>query len=62
MLINATLGFAAESAEAENAVVALREDVKTADPGALVGGARRTDPVVGAGVRSEAETEGAGVR
>ncbi|MCE3293852.1 MAG: hypothetical protein K0Q84_2789 [Arthrobacter sp.] len=42
VLINATLDFAADSAEAENAVLALRESVKTADPEALVGGVTAT--------------------
>jgi putative drug exporter of the RND superfamily len=42
VLINATLGFAADSAEAESAVLALRESVKTADPEALVGGVTAT--------------------
>jgi RND superfamily putative drug exporter len=42
VLINATLNFAADSAEAENAVLALREGVKTADPGTLVGGVTAT--------------------
>lgn len=42
VLINATLGFAADSAEAEGAVLALRESVKTADPEALVGGVTAT--------------------
>ena len=42
VLINATLDFAADSAEAENAVLALRQSVKTADPEALVGGVTAT--------------------
>ncbi|MFJ5695184.1 MMPL family transporter [Arthrobacter sp. NPDC093125] len=42
VLINATLGFAADSAEAESAVLALRESVKTADPEGLVGGVTAT--------------------
>jgi RND superfamily putative drug exporter len=42
VLINATLNFAADSVEAEEAVKALREDVRTADAGALVGGVTAT--------------------
>lgn len=38
VLINATLGAAADSLEAEEAVKALRADVKAVDAGALVGG------------------------
>jgi len=41
-LINATLNFAADSIEAEDAVKALREDLKTVDAGALVGGVTAT--------------------
>jgi putative drug exporter of the RND superfamily len=42
VLINATLNSAADSLEAEEAVKALREDVKTVDPEALVGGVTAT--------------------
>jgi RND superfamily putative drug exporter len=42
VLINATLDYAADSAEAENVVVKLRGNVKTADGGALVGGVTAT--------------------
>lgn len=42
VLINATLNFAADSNGAENAVVALRENVKRLDPAALVGGVTAT--------------------
>src|SRR6476659_2842994 len=42
VLINATLNHAADSAEAENAVVALRQDLKKIDGGALVGGVTAT--------------------
>ncbi|TLM83211.1 MMPL family transporter [Pseudarthrobacter sp. NamE5] len=42
VLINATLNSAADSLEAEEAVRALREDVKTVDPQALVGGVTAT--------------------
>jgi RND superfamily putative drug exporter len=42
VLINATLNSAADSLEAEEAVKALRVDVKTVDPGALVGGVTAT--------------------
>ena len=42
VLINATLNFAADSNEAENAVVALRQDLKKIDDGALVGGVTAT--------------------
>ncbi|HEX9227597.1 MAG TPA: MMPL family transporter, partial [Arthrobacter sp.] len=42
VLINATLNFAADSNEAENVVVALREDLKKIDDGALVGGVTAT--------------------
>ncbi|QCB96327.1 MMPL family transporter [Arthrobacter sp. PAMC25564] len=42
VLINATLDFAADSNEAENVVVELRNTVKTVDPGALVGGVTAT--------------------
>ena len=42
VLINATLNFAADSNEAENVVVELRNTVKTVDPGALVGGVTAT--------------------
>ncbi len=42
VLINATLDFAADSNDAENAVVALRENVKRLDPAALVGGVTAT--------------------
>lgn len=41
-LINATLDFAADSADAENAVLALRGSVKTVDSEALVGGVTAT--------------------
>lgn len=42
VLINATLDSAADSLEAEEAVKALREEVKRVDPGALVGGVTAT--------------------
>ncbi|MCD5342252.1 efflux RND transporter permease subunit [Arthrobacter sp. AK04] len=42
VLINATLNSAADSLEAEEAVKALREDVKAVDPEALVGGVTAT--------------------
>ena len=42
VLINATLNYAADSAEAENAVVALRQDLKSIDAGVLVGGVTAT--------------------
>ncbi|MGK3958255.1 MMPL family transporter [Arthrobacter sp. R4] len=42
VLINATLNYAADSIEAEEAVKVLREDVKTVDAGALVGGVTAT--------------------
>ncbi|WP_427172738.1 MMPL family transporter [Arthrobacter sp. 92] len=42
VLVNATLNFAADSNDAENVVVALRNAVKTADPEALVGGVTAT--------------------
>ena len=42
VLINATLNFAADSTEAENVVVALRQDLKKVDGGALVGGVTAT--------------------
>ncbi|MFE8886978.1 MMPL family transporter [Pseudarthrobacter enclensis] len=42
VLINATLNSAADSLEAEEAVKALRNDVKAVDPGALVGGVTAT--------------------
>jgi RND superfamily putative drug exporter len=42
VLINATLNFAADSSEAEDALKVLRDDVKTIDPGALVGGVTAT--------------------
>lgn len=42
VLINATLNFAADSNEAENVVVTLRNTVKTVDSGALVGGVTAT--------------------
>jgi RND superfamily putative drug exporter len=42
VLINATLSYAADSIEAEDAVKALREEVKTVDAGALVGGVTAT--------------------
>lgn len=42
VLINATLDFAADSNGAENALVALRENVKRLDPAALVGGVTAT--------------------
>ncbi|MET1021702.1 MAG: MMPL family transporter [Arthrobacter sp.] len=42
VLINATLNFAADSAEAENVVVNLRRDLKAIDGGALVGGVTAT--------------------
>ncbi|PNI07562.1 hypothetical protein CXX84_15975 [Arthrobacter sp. AFG7.2] len=42
VLINATLNFAADSLEAEEAVKALRDDVKTVDQEALVGGVTAT--------------------
>jgi RND superfamily putative drug exporter len=42
VLINATLNYAADSIEAEDAVKALREEVKTVDAGALVGGVTAT--------------------
>lgn len=42
VLINATLGFAADSNDAENAVLELRENVKGPDPAALVGGVTAT--------------------
>ncbi|OAE03290.1 efflux RND transporter permease subunit [Arthrobacter sp. OY3WO11] len=42
VLINATLNSAADSLEAEEAVKALREDVKAVDPDALVGGVTAT--------------------
>ncbi|WP_079595352.1 MMPL family transporter [Arthrobacter sp. P2b] len=42
VLINATLSSAADSLEAEEAVKALRNDVKAVDPGALVGGVTAT--------------------
>ncbi|MHA7290521.1 MMPL family transporter [Arthrobacter sp. MDT3-24] len=42
VLINATLNYAADSIEAEDAVKLLREDVKTVDAGALVGGVTAT--------------------
>ncbi|MEN8584061.1 MMPL family transporter [Arthrobacter sp. KBS0703] len=42
VLINATLDFAADSNEAENAVVALRDNMKGLDPAALVGGVTAT--------------------
>ncbi len=42
VLINATLNFAADSIEAEEVVKVLRENVKTVDAGALVGGVTAT--------------------
>ncbi|WP_461188143.1 MMPL family transporter [Arthrobacter sp. Z4-13] len=42
VLINATLNFAADSLEAEDAVKALRAEVKAVDAGALVGGVTAT--------------------
>lgn len=42
VLINATLNDAADSLEAEETVKALRAEVKTVDPGALVGGVTAT--------------------
>lgn len=42
VLINATLNYAADSIEAEDSVKALRQDVKTVDAGALVGGVTAT--------------------
>ncbi|WP_426938943.1 MMPL family transporter [Pseudarthrobacter sp. S3] len=42
VLINATLNYAADSSEAEDSVKALRQDVKTVDAGALVGGVTAT--------------------
>lgn len=42
VLINATLNFAADSSEAENAVVSLRQELKKIDDGALVGGVTAT--------------------
>ncbi|MEO3934683.1 efflux RND transporter permease subunit [Micrococcaceae bacterium Sec7.4] len=42
VLINATLNFAADSNEAENVVVALRQELKKIDDGALVGGVTAT--------------------
>src|SRR6478736_3361552 len=42
VLINATLNHAADSAEAENAVVSLRQDLKKIDSGVLVGGVTAT--------------------
>jgi hypothetical protein len=42
VLINATLDFAADSDQAENVVVKLRESVKTVDAGGLVGGVTAT--------------------
>ncbi|HEY8702971.1 MAG TPA: MMPL family transporter [Arthrobacter sp.] len=42
VLINATLNYAADSSEAEDAVKVLREQVRTVDAGALVGGVTAT--------------------
>ena len=42
VLINATLNYAADSNEAENVVVSLREELKKIDSGALVGGVTAT--------------------
>lgn len=42
VLINATLNFAADSNEAENVVVALRQELKKVDNSALVGGVTAT--------------------
>ncbi|MCX6497406.1 MAG: MMPL family transporter [Arthrobacter sp.] len=42
VLINATLNFAADSNEAENVVVSLRQELKKIDDGALVGGVTAT--------------------
>jgi RND superfamily putative drug exporter len=42
VLIHATLDYAADSTDAENVVVKLRGNVKTADEGALVGGVTAT--------------------
>jgi RND superfamily putative drug exporter len=42
VLINATLDFAADSSEAENVVVNLRQELKKIDDGALVGGVTAT--------------------
>lgn len=42
VLINATLDYAADSGEAENVVVALRQELKKIDDGALVGGVTAT--------------------
>ncbi|GAC1498262.1 MAG: MMPL family transporter [Pseudarthrobacter sp.] len=42
VLINATLNYAADSIQAEDVVKALRQDVKTIDSGALVGGVTAT--------------------
>ncbi|MHA7223370.1 MMPL family transporter [Arthrobacter sp. RHLT1-20] len=42
VLINATLNFAADSNEAENVVVSLRQELKKVDGGALVGGVTAT--------------------
>ena len=42
VLINATLNYAADSAEAENAVVSLRQELKKIDGGVLVGGVTAT--------------------
>jgi RND superfamily putative drug exporter len=42
VLSNATLNYAADSIEAEDVVQALREDVRTVDAGALVGGVTAT--------------------
>ena len=42
VLINATLNYAADSGDAENVVVELREELKKTDGGALVGGVTAT--------------------
>lgn len=42
VLINATLDFAADSSEAEKVVMSLRQELKTIDDGALVGGVTAT--------------------
>lgn len=42
VLINATLNYAADSNEAENVVVSLRQELKKIDSGALVGGVTAT--------------------
>ncbi|MEE2568864.1 efflux RND transporter permease subunit [Pseudarthrobacter sp. J64] len=42
VLINATLDYAADSAEAEGVITSLRSELKTVDPDALVGGVTAT--------------------